>query len=173
MTKLVAGVFAGFAAAISSFFGGHGHMTSTPPNDWRGTASSTWSGGMREMPAVFGKVSAIDGTTLTVLGRAGTTTMATTTFSVDASNAKILKGSATTTVSIGAIAVGDFLGIEGTVSGTSVTATTIHDGLPPRMNRPMGGPGRMGSSTASSTRPWPGSNGGMIHRPEPQAAPQQ
>jgi hypothetical protein len=105
--------------------------------------------GMR--PAVFGTVASIDGTSLTVTQGArpsfGTSTpaMATTTYSVDASNATVFKNNATSTIS--SVLVGDMVAVQGTVSGTDVTATTIRDGVVPGMMMGHGGMGAMGSST--------------------------
>jgi hypothetical protein len=56
-------------------------------------------------------------------GQRGT---ATTTYTVDASNATVTKNNATSSVS--SIAVGDNVFVQGTISGTSVTATKIFDG---------------------------------------------
>ena len=81
----------------------------------------------RGAPGVFGTVSAISGTTLTVQSK-GWQQSATTTYTVDASNATVTKNGSSS--SIGAIAVGDTVMVQGTVSGTSVTATAIHDGVP-------------------------------------------
>lgn len=97
--------------------------------------------GMRGMPGqnpgIFGTVSAISGNSLTVTGKQGYgSTTATTTYTVDATNATVTKNNAASTVS--AIAVGDTLMIQGTVSGTSVTATTIRDGVMPGGTRPNG-----------------------------------
>ena len=76
---------------------------------------------------VFGTVSAISGNTLSVAGRAGFNQTSTAlTYTVDASNATVIKNGATSTVA--AIAVGDTLMARGTVSGTNVTATLIRDG---------------------------------------------
>lgn len=123
---------------ITTFFGGlfglhHQTATSTPFHNREDSASSTpWQDGERMMPGVFGTVSAINGTTLTVDGHSASTT-ATTTYSVDASSAKIFKGSATTTATISNIAVGDKVVVEGTVTGTSVVAKVIIDGAQLRM----------------------------------------
>lgn len=78
-------------------------------------------------PGIHGTVTSITGTdiTLTEESRDSSTT---TTFSVDASGAVVMKDGASSTLS--AIAVGDKIGVQGTVSGTSVTATTIEDGRP-------------------------------------------
>ena len=121
------------------------------------TASTTaMRGGIPMMRnGVFGTVEAIDGTTITVDGRQGTST-ATTTYSVDASNAKVIKGTATTTASISDISVGDRVVVQGTVnSDDTVIATTIIDG---RVAGMMGGRGFGQPGMASSTR---GYRGGM------------
>ena len=89
-------------------------------------------------PVAIGTVSSINGTTLTVVGKKNIgsdervpdvtdgNNFATTTFTVTATNAQVRKNNATSTLS--SIAVGDMVSIEGTISGTSVTATVIHDG---------------------------------------------
>ena len=61
---------------------------------------------------------------------------------MDATNAKIYKGSATTTVSVSDIAMGDTVMVQGTVSGTSVTATVIRDGVNGMMGGQPGMPGK-------------------------------
>jgi len=124
-----------------------------------------------EMPSgIFGTVSAINNDTLTVTSKAwgrptpesagqptalGTgVTPATVVYTVDATNATIYKGSATTTVSISDIAVGDSVVVQGTVSGTNIAATVIRDGVGGMMRHPgMGGKGfgHSASSTPSST----------------------
>lgn len=127
-------------------------------------------GGPREgvMPGIFGTVSAVDGTTLTVTAKVWPGMMNATssessgvdTYTVDASNATVYKGSATSTVSLSDVNVGDVVMVQGTVSGTNVTATTIRDGVMGTFmggRRPGGvggGFGHNGSSTySSSTRP--------------------
>jgi hypothetical protein len=69
-----------------------------------------------------GTVSAISGSTITLTGKDGTT------YTVDASSAHIGKVTAITAADI---KVGDTLGVEGAVSGTTVTAQHIMDGVPP------------------------------------------
>ena len=71
-------------------------------------------------PIVVGTVSAINGSTLTVQNNAGAT------YSVDVSAAKIQK-KGVTNATISNIVIGDRVLIQGTVSGTSVTATTVID----------------------------------------------
>jgi riboflavin synthase alpha subunit len=81
-----------------------------------------FKGGFRGRgPGVMGQVSAINGNTLTVTGKNGTT------YTVDASGATVSK---TSTVSVGDIKVGDTIGVMGSVTGNSVTAKNILDGLP-------------------------------------------
>lgn len=106
-------------------------------------------GGMRGTPpGVFGTVTALNGTTLTVasngFGRNATSTPATA-YTVNAANATVTKDGATSTIA--SVAVGDRVMVRGTVSGTSVTATAIMDGVP----QGRGFPGDRGNAT--STRP--------------------
>lgn len=106
-------------------------------------------------PAVFGTVSAISGDTLTVTSKPGlgygratsTIPAASVVYSVDATNATVTKNNATSSVS--AIAVGDTVVVQGTVTGTNVIATTIRDGLVP-MRGGKGGYG-MHPGMASTT----------------------
>ncbi len=71
---------------------------------------------------VGGTVSAVVGSTITLTGKDGKT------YSIDAGSAAITKDM---TVGISDIKVGDTLHVQGVLNGTSVTATNIHDGLPP------------------------------------------
>lgn len=121
------------------------------PGGWGGFGHGPAAAGQRA-PGVFGSVTAISGDTITLnskgFGREASSTSATaTTYTVDATSATVTKDGAASTVS--AIAVGDNLMVQGTVSGTSVTATRISDGLGKGM--PGGMPGARGM--ASSTRP--------------------
>ena len=83
-------------------------------------------------PGVFGTVSGVSGTTLTV-----TDSRANTTYSVDATNAQVMKNG--TSSSVSAIAVGDMVMVQGTVSGSSVVATMIRDGIGMEGGRMMWG----------------------------------
>jgi hypothetical protein len=97
-------------------------------------------GGMMGGRGVHGTVSAISGTTLTVTST-NTKTSVTSTYTVDASSATVLKGDGTTkpsTSTLSAVVVGDTVSIQGTVSGTSVTAKTIIDGPIPTNGPKMG-----------------------------------
>ncbi|MFI5205433.1 MAG: DUF5666 domain-containing protein, partial [Candidatus Paceibacterales bacterium] len=89
-------------------------------------------GGMmrgRMIPGVFGKVTAVNGTSITITGRTKPNDTATaTTYTVDASNATVTKNGSSSSVSN--IAVGDTLMVQGTVTGTNIVATTIRDGMP-------------------------------------------
>lgn len=85
-------------------------------------------------PGVHGTVSSVSGTTLIVTDPNGTA------YTVDASKATVMKAQATASVSD--IAVGDTVGVRGTVNGTQVTATDIMDGLFEMRRGPPGG--RMG-----------------------------
>lgn len=74
-------------------------------------------------PGTVGKVTAINGTTITITGMPDPRTKTTKTFTVDASNAVVMKSSGTSNLS--AITVGSIVLVEGTVSGSTITATNI------------------------------------------------
>lgn len=103
-----------FAQTTSSIGHGWGHMGNRPPG-------------------VFGSVTAVSGGTLTVTSKGVGQDAQTTTYTVDATNATVTKNGQSSAVS--AIAVGDTIMAQGTVSGTTVTATTIHDGAPQNFGR--------------------------------------
>ena len=128
---------------------GQGNGTQAPGHQAGRQGGDNGNGMMNR--GVVGTVSAISGSTITLSGRQGfasTTTM--TTYTVNASSAVVRKGNATSTVS--AIAVGDKVMVQGTVTGTSVTAKVIIDGV---YNQMMGGRGQNGNrnnpGSASST----------------------
>ena len=78
-------------------------------------------------PGVVGTISAISGNTLTVAGKNGTT------YTVDASGARVMtfaRGQKPAASTLASLKVGDTVGVRGTVSGTSVTATSVVDGIP-------------------------------------------
>jgi len=92
-----------------------------------------WNQGMRRnnianmKPGVFGTVSAVNGNIITVTGKQGFgATAVATTFTVDASNAKITKNNVAVTTS--SILAGDTVIAQGTLTGTNLVATTIRDG---------------------------------------------
>ena len=75
--------------------------------------------------------SSVTGTTFTITGKMGfgaKSQSGTITYTVDASNATVVKNGATSTVSN--IVMGDTVVIKGTVNGTSIVATSINDGVP-------------------------------------------
>ena len=90
-------------------------------------------GRMKERPGVMGTVTAVSGNTVTLTGKDGKT------YTVDATSAEIGK---MTTITIGQIAVGDTIGVQGTVSlsangqAGTVTAKHIMDGVPPMHDGP-------------------------------------
>lgn len=130
----------------------------------QGRGNGAWGRGgmMRHMPGVFGTVDSISGSTLTVTSKAppkrdddtNAPAFTSQTYTVDASNAKIMKEREESSLS--AIAVGDTVMIEGTVNGTSITANVIHDGVPPRGERPEGAPSQerqMGAMVQGNGQP--------------------
>jgi hypothetical protein len=75
-----------------------------------------------DMGAIMGTVTVVAGNTITISGVNGIT------YTVDATNAEIMKGGVTTPVS--GLVVGDVLMVRGTISGTTVTAKLIADNFP-------------------------------------------
>jgi hypothetical protein len=110
-----------------------GATLGVPPLQVRGdTDASGNTNHPMMMPGVFGTVTAISGNTITVQRKAfekpGTsTTTAATTYTVDATNATVTKNKAASSVS--AIAVGDTIIAQGTLTGTNLVATKIEDGM--------------------------------------------
>jgi hypothetical protein len=105
-------------------------------------------------PGVSGTVTAVSGDTITINGRQGFgSTTPTVSYTIDATNATVRKGNATTTVS--SIAIGDMIAVQGTVTGTNVAATTIFDGVTGRMGL-NGSLGKNGQGHATSTSPFVG-----------------
>ncbi len=102
-------------------------VTATKIND--GQFKGGMGRGMGMRPAVVGTVASVSGNTITVTsnGMGPNQSTTPTTYTVDATNATVMKNGATTTVA--SIAVGDTIAVQGTVSGTSVTATKIRDGV--------------------------------------------
>ena len=97
-------------------------------------------------PGVFGTVSAISGNTISVSGKQGfNATAVATTFTIDATNAKITKNNIAGTIS--SILVGDTIMVQGTLTGTNVAATMIRDGIM------RGGQNDQGEKMAPGTRP--------------------
>lgn len=106
---------------------------------------------VRGATGVAGSVTAVGSTTLTVSGRSLAEDSSASTFTVDATNASIVKNGTSTPLS--QVSVGDNVLVLGTVNGTSVTATSIRDGI---MNFAGVGIGRRGEGRHStSTMPMP------------------
>jgi hypothetical protein len=117
--------------------------TATPP------AGGNWGGSGHRAPGVFGTVASISGDTITVTSKGFGSNTTAKTYTVDATNATVTKAGAASTVS--AIASGDSVMVQGTVSGTNVTATKINDGVVPGMGGRGGGPGMHGGFASSTT----------------------
>ena len=97
-----------------------------PNTAWGNHLGGGARGGMK--PGVFGTVSAVSGNTITVSGKQSFgATATTTTYIVDATNAKVMKNNTASTVS--AIATGDTIMAQGTLKGTNLVATMIRDGV--------------------------------------------
>jgi hypothetical protein len=146
-----AGIVASFVVVLPAF----AQTQPGGPNGFGGGGRFGMGAGMRGGPAmppgVFGTVDTISGDTLQITSkimRPNASSTPATVYTVDATNATVVKNGATSTVS--SIAVGDMVMVRGTVTGTNVTATMIRDGIMGMMGRP--------GAFASSTRGMPGMN---------------
>ena len=125
--------------------------------------------GRSRIPGVFGTVSAINGTTLTVTSKMGGNdgdngnNASATTYTVNAANATIIKGNATSSLS--AIAIGDTVMVQGAVSGTSITATAIRDGVMRGGRTGVGG--MMGARGDASSTAWHAGAIGIVGNGQP------
>jgi hypothetical protein len=105
---------------------------------------------------IVGTVSATNGSTSLTMTVQASSTAAVTTYTVNTSNARVLKDGTTTPAS--SIQINDKIAVVGTVSGMNVTAKVIFDGVIPHTTGPPAGNkgGHAGSTTgrsfASSTR---------------------
>ena len=100
-------------------------FAATQPMNGRQGWSTSSTNMHKPAPGVGGKITAINGSILTVTGRNNTT------YTVDATNATITKSG--TASQLSAIAVGDNIMARGTLSGTNLTATSIMDGVPAKV----------------------------------------
>ncbi len=116
---LTAGLTAAPALADTN---GQSQPAQTPPTAGMPFMKGRHGEGMGR-PGVFGSVTAVSGTTITVTDQRTKTS-----YTIDASNAKIMKAGAAATVSN--IAVGDIVMADGTLSGTTLTAKVVMDGQP-------------------------------------------
>ena len=90
-------------------------QAATSGQGWSGTNAET----RQKNPGVFGTVTAIDGTTITITSKAmpsrnsktSATATAATTYSIDASNATVTKNN--TTAAVSNIAIGDTIMVQG------------------------------------------------------------
>jgi hypothetical protein len=127
-------VLATLATAVPAFADNTAPLTPAHPGAWFNARGGMMKGRMMK-PAVFGTVSAVSGNIITVSGKQGFGTNAVSvTFTVDATNAKIMKdgsADAPTIVTISSINVGDRIMAQGTLTGTNLVATMIRDGRIP------------------------------------------
>ena len=111
-----------------------GVMTRTPgaagANGQPATSPFTGNG----QPVTAGTISSINGNSVVITNKSNVT------YTVDVTSAKILEGQ--TTVTVSSLAVGDSVVVQGTVNGSSVTASTVLDQKAPTT-----------STTGTTTKP--------------------
>lgn len=141
MPKFIGVMLMGVAGIWHGMFGTH-----APANNNQQYAGSYGQNSSQNRPvnpngsSLIGTVSSIDGTMIVMqVIQSSTSTSATTTanFSVDASNARIIKSGSTTTAAITNIAVGDRIIAQGVIDGNSIKARLIIDTLPPQVAKPV------------------------------------
>jgi hypothetical protein len=113
----VRGTVSGTSVVATEIIEGTGFKSGEFSGEFKGMGR----GGHGRGQGVIGTVSAVNGSTITLTGKDGTS------YTVDAGSATVQKR---VTGSLGDVTVGDTIGVQGTVSGTSVTATTIMDDMP-------------------------------------------
>ena len=174
MMSLLAGVFAGVGMFLGGIFGMHSSSSmmgpTTPSGDDMMHATSTENSmHTHAMPLLIGTVTKVSGTTLTlsVRGHKGENATSTVSYTVDASNARIIKAgtqehASSTPISFSTISVGDWVLASGTITGTSMVAKVVADGVPPMMPKMPEGNGnqKMGSTSTSHSGNNAGSGAG-------------
>jgi hypothetical protein len=164
----VAGIVASLAIAVPAFAetSASEGATVTQKAAWVGVGGM--HGGENEKPGITGTVSAISGSTLTVTSKgmvraepmhkaSGTiatppaSALAGITYTVNASNATVYKNGATSTIA--SVATGDTVMVQGTVSGTTVTATVVRDGVGGTLGQPGTPSGKGDGRGSTSTLP--------------------
>ena len=132
-----------FALILSAIFG----LSNIALAQSTGSGFSHGGGRGGARPGVFGTVMAVNGDTITVQSKGFGQNSIQTTYTVDATNATVTKNNAAS--SVGDIAVGDNIMVQGTVSGTNVTATSIRDGMSGTGNNRNGSGGGIFGTVAS------------------------
>lgn len=116
-TIMVQGTVNGLNVTATTIRDGIGNMQGNRTGKPQGQPQSPIQGNGE--PVIGGSVSAINGNTLTVTNKSNVV------YTIDVTNASIIKMGTSTAISN--LAVGDNLVIQGTVNGTSVTASSVID----------------------------------------------
>lgn len=124
------------AVAASIAIGFAGITSAQSASSTSGTATSTQymhrgmphmgMHGHRGAHGAIGTVTAVNGSTITITGKNGTT------YTVDAGSTTAEKIS---TIPVSDIRVGDTIGVQGSLSGTTITAKHILDGIPQKSSQ--------------------------------------
>ena len=126
------------------------------------------SEGMKMKPAVIGTVASVNGNSFTVTSMTNpnsTVSNTTSTFTVDATNAKITKGDTAGTVST--IVVGDTVMVIGTTTGNNIVATLVRDGIVKMPKTPGKGQEQEMNGKAPNGSETSGQNAGMMGNGQP------
>ena len=119
-TVTISGIAVGDTVAVRGTVTGDSVVATQVTDGVMNHAGFNGQGGKGRSPGVMGTVTAVSGNTVTITNSNGTT------YTINAGNSTV---SEVVSLPISSIKVGDTLGVQGTVSGTSVTATHIMDGV--------------------------------------------
>lgn len=123
MSKIKIIKIAGMGLVIVLFVAGSTLVLAAGPKNIKGFVKKRGVGG----PVIMGTVASINGTSINLNDKSGTV------YSIDLSQAKILKEPGNTQIQVNSIQPGDTLLVKGTVNGANVAASTVFDGLTQRI----------------------------------------
>lgn len=153
MPKFLAVIFMGVASIWHGMFGAHAPINNNSQygNQYGQNRPANPNGN-----SMIGTVSSINGTSIVmqVIQRPNptSTTTASVDFTVDASNARIIKSGATTTATISNISIGDRIIAQGTIDGNSIAAKLVIDTLPiPQVQKPVVTPAKTPAKVVKPT----------------------
>lgn len=109
-----------FTASALGFSGVTFAESARAASSWK-SSQNTIKNYLKNAPGVMGKVTAINGNTITVNSKNNTM------YTIDATTAQVVKNR-NTIITLSDVKIGDTIMAKGTVDGTTVTASSIFDG---------------------------------------------
>jgi len=109
-----------FTASALGFSGVTFAESARAASSWK-SSQNTIKNYLKNAPGVVGKVTAINGNTITISSKNNTI------YTINASTAQVVKNR-NTIISLGDVKIGDTIMAKGTIDGTAVNASSIFDG---------------------------------------------